>query len=182
MIDTLLRLLPYAAKPGFEPKSYALVTLHRPSNVDNPAGLATILDALNEIASEIEVVFPVHPRTRQMMRELTPGEMSSNLRLVDPIGYVEFLGLQRDAAIVITDSGGIQEETTFLGVPCLTIRENTERPVTVSIGTNMLVGRDMDLLKAEARKILSGKGKTGRIPPLWDGKAGDRIADVLVGD
>ena len=179
MIDTLIRLLPNIAQSEAPKKRYALVTLHRPSNVDDPAELSRILEALNEIASEIEVIFPVHPRTRQMMRELATGKFAPNLRLVDPVGYLEFLGLQREASLVITDSGGVQEETTFLGVPCLTVRENTERPVTVTIGTNILVGRDMDLLKKEARNILEGRSKAGSIPPLWDGKAGERIADVL---
>jgi UDP-N-acetylglucosamine 2-epimerase (non-hydrolysing) len=181
MIDTLVRLLPRAGSSGHAEKSYALVTLHRPSNVDDPAELARILGALNEISAKIEIIFPVHPRTRQMMRELTAVELKPNLHLVDPTGYVEFLGLQRRAAFVITDSGGIQEETTFLGIPCLTVRENTERPVTVSLGSNVLVGRDMQRLKTEAEKILSGKAKTGSIPPLWDGKAGERIADVISG-
>jgi UDP-N-acetylglucosamine 2-epimerase (non-hydrolysing) len=180
MIDTLVRLLPHAGPAEFAEKTYALVTLHRPSNVDDSKELTGILEALCEISSEIDIIFPVHPRTRQMMRELTTIELKQNLHLVDPIGYVEFLGLQRKAAFVITDSGGIQEETTFLGVPCLTVRENTERPITVSMGSNMLVGRDMERLKAQVRKILSGKAKTGSVPPLWDGKAGERIADVLV--
>lgn len=180
MIDTLMRLLPHAAAPaGMPEKPYALVTLHRPSNVDDPAELAGILGALSEIAAQIEIIFPVHPRTRQMMKELAAGELSPDLRFVDPIGYVEFLALQRKASLVITDSGGIQEETTYLGVPCLTVRENTERPVTVTIGTNTLVGRDMELLKKEAGKILAGNGKKGSIPPLWDGKAGERIAAVI---
>ena len=180
MIDTLIRLLPHAGTNAFAEKSFVLVTLHRPSNVDDPAELANILAALNEIASGIDVVFPVHPRTRQMMRELSHVELGSRLQLVDPVGYVEFLGLQRKAALVITDSGGIQEETTFLGVPCLTVRENTERPVTVSVGTNTLVGRDMQLLKMEAQKALSGNAKKGSVPPLWDGEAGRRIAEALV--
>jgi UDP-N-acetylglucosamine 2-epimerase (non-hydrolysing) len=181
MIDTLMRLLPHAEPGEAAGKTYALVTLHRPSNVDDPAELAKIVGALNEIASQIQIIFPVHPRTRQMMQDLTSINFSPSLRLVDPIGYVEFLGLQRKAAFVITDSGGIQEETTFLGIPCLTVRENTERPVTVSIGSNILVGRDMDRLKSEAQKILSGSAKSGGIPPLWDGKAGERIADLLAG-
>ncbi len=180
MIDTLMRLLPHTDSAGRAEKSYALVTLHRPSNVDDPAGLAKILGALNEIAAGIEIIFPVHPRTRQMMGETAAVLPEPNLRLVDPVGYVEFLGLQRRAAFVITDSGGIQEETTFLGVPCLTVRENTERPVTVSVGTNILVGRDMERLKTEARKILSGESKTGSVPALWDGKAGERIADAVL--
>jgi UDP-N-acetylglucosamine 2-epimerase (non-hydrolysing) len=181
MIDTLMRLLTHTRTDGPAEKSYVLVTLHRPSNVDDPAELAKIVGALNEIAARIEIIFPVHPRTRQMMRDLTNINFAPGFRLVDPIGYVEFLGLQRKAAFVITDSGGIQEETTFLGIPCLTVRETTERPVTVSIGSNILVGRDMDRLKSEARKILSGNAKSGGIPPLWDGKAGERIADVLAG-
>jgi UDP-N-acetylglucosamine 2-epimerase (non-hydrolysing) len=180
MIDTLVRLLPHTSAAGRPEKSYALVTLHRPSNVDDPSGLAKILGALNEIAEGIEIIFPVHPRTCQMMRSIAGVAPEPNLHLVDPVGYVEFLGLQRRAAFVITDSGGIQEETTFLGVPCLTVRETTERPVTVRVGTNILVGRDMERLKTEARKILSGKSKTGNVPALWDGKAGTRIADVVL--
>jgi UDP-N-acetylglucosamine 2-epimerase (non-hydrolysing) len=179
MIDTLVRLLPHAISHQFSEKRYALATLHRPSNVDDPAELTKILGALNEIAAEIDIVFPVHPRTRQMLRELTAIKPAPGLQLVDPVGYLEFLGLQRDALFVITDSGGIQEETTYLRVPCLTVRENTERPVTVTDGSNILVGRDMNKLKAEAKKILSGKAKSGSIPPLWDGKAGERIADLI---
>jgi UDP-N-acetylglucosamine 2-epimerase (non-hydrolysing) len=180
MIDTLIRLLPHAGNDTPPPKSYVLVTLHRPSNVDSPIELSRIIEALNEISSKIEIVFPVHPRTRQMLRELSSVKFAPNLQLADPVGYLEFLGLQRNASFVITDSGGIQEETTFLGVPCLTIRENTERPVTVTVGTNILVGRDMDQLKGEAGKIFAGNHKKGGIPPLWDGKAGERIADALV--
>jgi UDP-N-acetylglucosamine 2-epimerase (non-hydrolysing) len=181
MIDTLVRLLPYTKSDTPGRKAYVLVTLHRPSNVDDPAELAKILSALNDIADEIDITFPVHPRTRQMMQRMEMP-ISPNLRLIDPVGYVEFLGLQRNAAFVITDSGGIQEETTYLRVPCLTVRENTERPVTVTIGSNILVGRDMDRLKLEAGKILSGNAKVGSVPQLWDGKAGQRIADVLAGN
>jgi len=179
MIDTLVRLLPHAGKETPAPGSYALATLHRPSNVDDPAELRRIICALNEIAEKIEILFPVHPRTRQMMQELADIQPAPGLRLTDPVGYLEFLGLQRNALFVITDSGGIQEETTFLGVPCLTVRENTERPVTVSIGSNLLVGRDMERLKKEAAAILAGQAKRGGIPPLWDGKAGERIAGIL---
>ena len=185
MIDTLARLLPRAhvsaqrqeLATGGEP--YVLVTLHRPSNVDDSGELQVILETLSEIASEVPVIFPVHPRTRQAIVERIRTSLAPGLRLIDPVGYIEFLSLQRSAALVITDSGGIQEETTFLGIPCLTVRENTERPITVRLGTNILVGRDMDLLKAETKRILSGKGKTGTIPPLWDGKAGERIADII---
>ncbi|MGD0308162.1 MAG: UDP-N-acetylglucosamine 2-epimerase (non-hydrolyzing) [Acidobacteriota bacterium] len=185
MIDTLVRLLPRAGTPEMLARlapgglPYALVTLHRPSNVDDPAGLRAILETLNTIAGEIPVIFPVHPRTRQVMRGIEIGELSPRLHLVEPVGYLEFLGLQRKAAFVITDSGGIQEETTYLNVPCLTVRENTERPVTVTVGSNILVGRDMGRLKQEAARILAGKGKTGSVPPLWDGKAGARIADII---
>ncbi len=179
MIDTLVRLLPHVKPIKYAEKSYALVTLHRPSNVDDPAELARILAALNEIASQTDILFPVHPRTRQMMEKLTDIGFAPKLHMMDPIGYVEFLGLQRKSAFVITDSGGIQEETTFLGVPCLTVRENTERPITVSVGSNILVGKDMDRLKKEAGKILSGNPKAGGVPPLWDGNAGERIAKVL---
>ncbi len=180
MIDTLMRLLPHAASPAQSGRGYALITLHRPSNVDDPAELARILGALNEIATGIDVVFPVHPRTRRMMRSLHGIEFNPRIRFDDPVGYVEFLGLQRGATMVITDSGGIQEETTYLGVPCLTVRENTERPVTVTVGTNTLVGRDMRRLREEADKILSGNAKKGAVPPLWDGRAGERIADALL--
>lgn len=179
MIDTLVRLLPHAGNGTPPPKSYVLVTLHRPSNVDDPKELSKIISALNGIASGIDILFPVHPRTRQMMRELGGIELAPRLRLADPVGYLEFLALQRNSAFVITDSGGIQEETTFLGVPCLTVRENTERPVTVTVGSNTLVGRDMEKLKTEARKILSGNAKKGGIPPLWDGNAGERIARIV---
>lgn len=180
MIDTLIRLLPHSELKPLPQKPYALVTLHRPSNVDDPVELNRILNALNAIAAEIDLIFPVHPRTRQIMNGMKNLSIAPNLSLIDPVGYVEFLGLQRKAVFVITDSGGIQEETTYLGVPCLTVRENTERPVTVSIGSNILVGRDMERLKQESKKILAGNAKKGSIPPLWDGKAGERIADVLV--
>ena len=158
---------------------YVLVTLHRPSNVDNQEMLIKIMKALEEISQNISVIFPIHPRTRQRFSDLKFKTYNLNLRLIDPVGYLEFLKLQKDATLVITDSGGIQEETTFLGVPCLTIRKNTERPVTVTVGTNILVGQDMDRLKAEVSQILNGSAKKGSVPPLWDGKAGSRIADVI---
>jgi UDP-N-acetylglucosamine 2-epimerase (non-hydrolysing) len=187
MIDTLVRLLPQAraAMPPVEVGAdYVLVTLHRPSNVDDPEMLGRIVSALGEISCSTPVIFPVHPRTRQRLSSApgmdNPTRRWPSLRLVEPLGYLEFLRLQTTARLVITDSGGIQEETTYLGIPCLTVRENTERPVTVILGTNLLVGRDIDLLKVEARKVLEGKGKQGSIPPLWDGRAGERIADVLL--
>jgi len=182
MIDSLAQLLPKAlqcARNGF-PKRYALVTLHRPSNVDDVDVLNGILKSLVEVSRDLDVVFPAHPRTRQRMAEF--GVAGEQLRLLDPLPYVEFLALQRTATVVITDSGGIQEETTYLGVPCLTLRDNTERPVTVSLGTNVLVGQDVQKLRFELANILDGKAKKGTVPPLWDGHAGERIADILTGE
>jgi UDP-N-acetylglucosamine 2-epimerase (non-hydrolysing) len=146
------------------PERYALVTLHRPSNVDDGASLQSILKALLEVNKQLEVVFPVHPRTRQRIEQF--GINTEKLHLLEPLPYIEFLSLQRRAAVVITDSGGIQEETTYLGVPCLTLRRNTERPVTVSMETKVLVGQDPRLLVFELARILEGKGKKGCIPPL----------------
>ncbi len=180
MIDSLVRLLPAAMRcrsNGF-PSRYALVTLHRPSNVDDGEILERILECMVEVSSELGVVFPVHPRTRQRIAEF--GISTAHLQLVDPMPYVEFLALQARAAVVITDSGGIQEETTYLGVPCLTVRDNTERPITTEVGTNILVGDDTGKLRSELAKILAGKAKQGVVPPLWDGHASERIADVLV--
>lgn len=180
MIDSLVRLLPLAQKTGSNglPGRYALVTLHRPANVDDGATLKGILESLLEVNRDLAVVFPAHPRTRQRIAEF--GLNAGQLRVLDPLPYVDFLGLQSRATVVITDSGGIQEETTYLGVPCLTVRENTERPITVSMGTNVLVGRDREKLRTELSRVLAGKAKKGVVPPLWDGHAGERIADVLV--
>jgi UDP-N-acetylglucosamine 2-epimerase (non-hydrolysing) len=183
MIDTLVCLLPRAGGVGLvdAPARFALITLHRPSNVDDPAMLRRIIGALEEISRELPVLFPMHPRTRQRLDEWRiEVSLNGQLRLMEPIGYLEFLALQRRATVVITDSGGIQEECTYLGIPCLTLRENTERPVTVTMGTNVVVGRDMGRLRAEVSRILAGKAKPGTIPPLWDGKASERIADLLV--
>ncbi len=170
---------------------YVLVTLHRPSNVDGPETLRRVMSTLADISRDLPVIFPVHPRTRQRLEETryptsnlalsaVEGEAEgTQLRLIEPLGYLDFLALQRHATLVITDSGGIQEETTYLGVPCLTVRENTERPVTVTLGTNTLVGQNMDRLRAEVARILAGDGKRGQVPPLWDGHAAERIADVI---
>jgi UDP-N-acetylglucosamine 2-epimerase (non-hydrolysing) len=179
MIDSLIRLLPSAMaspKDGLHDQ-YALVTLHRPSNVDDSATLKGILEALLEVSAQLHVIFPVHPRTRQRMA--TIGLQAPNLHLLEPLPYIEFLALQRRARVVITDSGGIQEETTYLGVPCLTLRNNTERPITVELGTNVLVGQNVDKLHCELSKVLEGNAKSGVIPPLWDGHAGQRIAEIL---
>lgn len=183
MIDTLVRLLPLAEKVSLDelPQEYALVTLHRPSNVDEPASLRKLIEALAKISSRIAVVFPVHPRTRQRIKDVAVNlPASDKLLLLEPKPYIDFLALQRRATAVITDSGGIQEETTYLGIPCITVRKNTERPVTVSEGTNVLVGRDLERLRSELEKILDGKRKPHRIPALWDGKASERIAKIIV--
>lgn len=181
MIDTLVKFLSLAKgiPQGKYPDTYALVTLHRPSNVDDRATLAGISKALVGISYKVPVVFPVHPRTRQHIASLGILENAPQLYLVEPLGYLEFLNLEQHAKVVITDSGGIQEETTFLGVPCLTLRENTERPITVSMGTNLLIGSDYGRLEQEVAAILAGKVKKGQIPPLWDGQAAERIADIL---
>ena len=164
---------------GTGPKPYALVTLHTPANVDDDQALARILDALTDIVTDIPVVFPVHPRTRARMSD--HQLKFSGLLITQPLTYLQFLGLQRHATVVITDSGGIQEETTYLGVPCLTVRENTDRPITAALGTNTVVGSDLDSLRSHVSNVLGGRGKRGSIPPLWDGLAAERIADCLVG-
>lgn len=188
MIDSLVQILGKARRStirealGVSDKKYALVTLHRPSNVDDKENLARVLSALDEISKRHAVVFPVHPRTRKMIEEFRlPGQLHLSAKMVmcDPIGYKDFLCLLETASIVITDSGGIQEETTYLGVPCLTMRENTERPVTVMEGTNMLLGFDYEKAVAESERAFEGNGKKGKIPELWDGKAGERIAGII---
>jgi UDP-N-acetylglucosamine 2-epimerase (non-hydrolysing) len=184
MIDTLIRLLPTAEQVTRSDDvcetPYSLVTLHRPSNVDEPAMLERIVRALTLLSRDVRVIFPVHPRTRKRIEELRGWTAGQNVRLIDPVGYVEFLALQMRARLIITDSGGIQEESTYLGIPCLTIRCNTERPITVTLGTNVLVGQDMNRLLAEARGVLAGGGKKGCVPPLWDGSAAERIAHVIL--
>jgi UDP-N-acetylglucosamine 2-epimerase (non-hydrolysing) len=179
MIDSLVRLLPLARETRVDhlPDRYALVTLHRPANVDGSVVLKGILESLLAVNRELPVVFPVHPRTRKRIAEFKLD--AGQLRFLDPLPYVDFLGVQSRATVVITDSGGIQEETTYLGVPCLTLRDNTERPITVTLGTNVLVGHDRNKLLSELAKVLDGKGNVGAIPPLWDGHAGDRIAEIL---
>lgn len=187
MIDTLQAHLPGARDTrtveslGLNPHGFALLTLHRPSNVDDPHVFFPLMDSIAAIADQIPVVFPAHPRTKPNLerwarkREGAPA----GLRLVDPMGYLEFLHLTTEARLVLTDSGGVQEETTVLGVPCLTLRENTERPVTVEEGTNQLVGNDPSLVLSKAQEILAGGKQKGRIPEGWDGRAAERIADFL---
>ena len=159
-------------------RRYGVVTLHRPSNVDDAAMMTRIGGALKEIATELPLIFPVHPRTRANLAKFGV-DLGPNITLVGPQAYMAFLHLWKDAAVVLTDSGGLQEETTALGVPCITIRENTERPVTVEEGSNVLAGTDPAVIVAEARKILRGEGKQGRRPHLWDGDAAVRIVDIL---
>ena len=188
MIDTLRKYeAPARAKQaatafGLRPREYALLTLHRPSNVDDPVVFGRILEGLAEVLPRLPILFPVHPRSRQRiaafgldvhLRELP------NLRLCDPLGYLTFLGLMMDARFVLTDSGGIQEETTALGIPCLTLRENTERPVTVTLGTNAVVGTHPDRIRAAATRLLDGEPPGWSLPPLWDGQTAPRIAEIL---
>jgi UDP-N-acetylglucosamine 2-epimerase (non-hydrolysing) len=190
MIDSLHAALPRARQSrihdqvGVRKGEYALATLHRPSNVDEPAALAKLLDVLGEVAGSIPVVFPIHPRTRARLSAdaSLSGQLESarGLVLIDPVGYLDFLALTANARLVITDSGGVQEETTALGIPCLTVRKNTERPVTVEIGTNTLVGTNPSDIVPAAMAVLEGRGKKGRVPELWDGHAAERIARILV--
>lgn len=157
---------------------YGVITMHRPSNVDSAEMMTKVAGALKEIADELPLVFPVHPRTRNNL-ERFGIDLGPNITLMGPQAYMSFLNLWKDAAVVLTDSGGLQEETTALGVPCITIRENTERPVTVDEGSNVLVGTDPARIVAEAKKVLRGDGKQGRRPHLWDGKAAERIVETL---
>lgn len=183
MVDTLLanldraRSRPTLDELGLEPGGYGLVTLHRPANVDSAEALSGLLGALEEIGRQLPLVFPVHPRTRARLAAagMTAGE---GLRLVEPLGYLDFLCLQASSALTLTDSGGVQEETTVLGVPCLTLRDNTERPITVTEGTNEVVGVSPPAIVAAASRVLAD-GVEPRRPALWDGKAGERIAEVL---
>jgi UDP-N-acetylglucosamine 2-epimerase (non-hydrolysing) len=188
MIDSLLRFESYASQTnaldeaGIRAKEYGLVTLHRPSNVDDPDRLKCILNALERIQKRTRLVFPVHPRTRKMMIDfgfMERIDRMDRLMLMDPVGYKDFLQFERNALVVLTDSGGIQEETTVFGVPCLTLRENTEWPETIERGTNVLVGLNEERIVAEAFRIADGKGKKGGIPEGWDGHAAERVVKAL---
>ena len=183
MIDTVFRLVSKARLPeikGLEPGAeFALLTMHRPSNVDEPETLKKILTTIDEVSKKLPVVFPIHPRTSARIKDLG-YVLSDGVKVQEPLGYLECLALQKHAKVVLTDSGGLQEESTALGVPCLTIRENTERPITCTEGTNTLIGTDMDLLRTEFAKVLDGKGKAGKQPEKWDGKASVRIADIIL--
>ena len=163
-------------------RGYAFVTLHRPSNVDDPKTLGALIKALNELSQDVCLVFPMHPRTNAVISSAELGNVfePKTVLVTPPLSYLRALGLMRGARLAITDSGGVQEETTALGVPCLTVRDNTERPITIAEGTNILVGRSPEALLAAAKNILQSGGKTGRIPELWDGKAAIRIADKIM--
>ena len=187
MIDTLeahydlIEASPITKEMGLEQGKYILATFHRPSNVDNKTDLEALMKTLGRLAEERTLVFPVHPRTRKQIKANgLDSKLPKGLVLTDPLGYIEFLSLMRYAELVITDSGGIQEETTYLGVQCITVRKNTERPVTMDVGTNHLVGTDLEKVEKTAKDILSGITKPGRIPELWDGKTAKRIAEIIV--
>ena len=192
MIDTLMKHLPNTPAPGQILESqgldsgallgdYAMLTLHRPSNVDDPVILKRLLDAMVIIGKQMPVVFPVHPRTRAVIQKsgLQAVLKDTGVIQLPPLGYLEMLGLMSKARVVLTDSGGIQEETTALGIPCLTLRENTERPITVTSGTNTLVGNDPQRILTAFSDVMATGGKQGRIPELWDGRASQRIVSVL---
>ncbi len=188
MIDSLVEHLQKAADSSIlnelavQENSYALMTLHRPSNVDNRDVMQGIFKALDKIQSDMPIIFPIHPRTKKMLDALgLNAEMDrmSNIKLTEPLGYLAFLRLMSQAKLIVTDSGGIQEETTFLKIPCLTLRENTERPITTTIGTNQLVGMEPDAILAGYTKAMNGYTTNSQIPPLWDGLASQRILDIL---
>ena len=189
MIDSLVYFLEKAKTSNILDRMqlngtpYVLVTLHRPSNVDVKENLEKILAAFEIIGQNLKIVFPIHPRTKKMIDTFALDQKvqsNKNLILTDPIGYLDFMKLMHNSKFCLTDSGGIQEETTYLGIPCITMRENTERPITVEIGTNVIVGSNTNLIVQETEKILQGKQKIGKIPELWDGKAAERIVQVLL--
>lgn len=187
MIDTLKKFIIKSNPAGTLKKfgtgknEYCLITLHRPSNVDNKAILEKLARAIRKISERVKVIFPVHPRTTRMIKEFGIGKYfdSPGILITEPIGYVETVALISNARLVITDSGGLQEETTYLGVPCLTLRENTERPITVSVGTNTIVGTNTELLLREFRRIMNGKYKKGKQPKYWDGNTAGKITKIL---
>jgi len=185
MVDTLLRCRERAESScildrlGVTDRAYILVTLHRPSNVDNPQVLSKLLTTFGQIAERTPVVFPIHPRTRINLARFGLSRQLVGVQLIDPLGYLDFLKLMAHSLGVFTDSGGVQEETTILGVPCATLRTNTERPITVEVGTNQLVGCDPRAIMTAHDAILQGGWRVGRIPELWDGKAAQRIARTL---
>ena len=186
MIDSLVHFLPTIEQSDILEKlnltagQYTLMTFHRPSNVDTRSSLTQLVDMLNRLTGKTKLVFPVHPRTRKNLEKFDlMSKFSEEILTLDPIGYIDFLALTRSANLLITDSGGIQEETTFLGVQCITVRDNTERPITVSVGTNHLIGTDLTNVEEAAEQILSGNKKDGRIPEFWDGQTANRIVEII---
>lgn len=192
MIDNLLKFKEFAKdldtlkNYDLSPGEYAILTLHRPSNVDSKITLTGILEALKEISEQIPIVFPIHPRTRKMVEEYGLSHFFSHSRkpkglwTIEPLGYIDFLHLNMYAKMVLTDSGGIQEETTILGVPCITLRENTERPITCELGTNAVVGNSKEKIIFAAKSVLDGNVSSSQIPEKWDGKAAKRIVECLL--
>ncbi len=189
MIDTLIKNLEQAKKStvlsdlGLDPKSFVVSTFHRPSNVDAKEDLEKVIESLSYLADSLPVLLPLHPRTKHSAEQhglLDKLQSIPQLNLTEPLGYLDFLHLVSNAKAVVTDSGGIQEETTYLGVPCITMRENTERPVTLTLGTNVLIGSDHKKLQIEFEKVLTGSFKSGEVPPFWDGHASERIVEILV--
>lgn len=188
MIDSLFMHLDKARETGIlqflglEAGKYGLITLHRPSNVDNEKILSELIETMGEISSDLPLIFPAHPRTRQSIESFRLMERINafpNFRMLEPMGYLEFLCLQAEAKLILTDSGGIQEESTALGIPCLTLRENTERPITVTEGTNTIVGSSKTRIIEETQSILSGRKNRYSIPEMWDGKTGERVAELF---
>lgn len=187
MIDSLAKFLNKARKSNIleklklEPQNFVIVTFHRPSNVDEKSGLTDVVNILNELAKSKKVVFAVHPRTKANLQKFhLSGKLDENIITTEPIGYIDFLALVSQSSLVITDSGGIQEETTFLRVPCITVRDTTERPITVELGTNYLIGRNFDKIIEVYKDVLSGNAKKGMIPPLWDGHTAERIVKIIM--
>lgn len=186
MIDSLVNLLPKISeskikeKIGVDEEPYILVTLHRPSNVDVKKQLMSLAAMLNRLADKCKILFPLHPRTKKRLEEFHLEDFNRNVILTEPLGYIEFMKLIKDSEFVITDSGGIQEETTFLGVQCITLRDTTERPVTLTVGTNQLLGLNLELAERTALKVLSGEIKKGEIPELWDGRTAERITKIII--
>ena len=188
MIDSLYNNLARAESSSIQDDlgledDYSILTLHRPSNVDDEGIFAGIISALEVIGKEIQIVFPMHPRTEKMAKQFSLYERIASIpkiKITGPVGYLDFVALMSNSKLVLTDSGGLQEETTALGIPCITLRENTERPITVTEGTNTIVGCDPELIKSTALDALTTGGKSGRIPEMWDGKTAHRIADVLI--
>jgi UDP-N-acetylglucosamine 2-epimerase (non-hydrolysing) len=186
MIDSLLHHLPKTESSkvmeefDLSPSGFILVTLHRPSNVDSEKFSKDLFKLFTSLAAKRKIVFPIHPRTRKNFLNFGFQAEDKNIIITDPIGYIDFLALTKNAELIITDSGGIQEESTYLGVQCITVRNNTERPVTVELGTNHLVGTDLKQVEKVAFDILNGNKKKGKIPELWDGRAAERIAKTLV--